>query len=154
MHVRSRKRRAARPDRKKLRELWSGPSVMQRITHAVLLSTCLAATLATASACAGEADVLRLQQQRAQQQMELQLRMRQQQERATRAAPDAATDPQRRQFEIEQQQRLQQFNDTQSRGDVVDRSRSHGSEQLPNEQMRRFDTAPRLNTDRSIAGVR
>ena len=82
---------------------------------------------------------MRLQQQRAQQQMELQLRMRQQQERATRAAPDAATDPQRRQFEIEQQQRLQQFNDTQSRGAVMERPRSQGSEQAPNEQMRRFD---------------
>jgi uncharacterized protein HemX len=154
MHVRSRKRRAAHRNRKKLRELWRGPSVMQRSTHVVLLSTCLAAMLATASACAGEGGVLRLQQQRAQQQMELQLRMQQQQEQATRAAPDATTDPQRRQFEIEQQQRLQQFNDTQSRGAVMERPRSQGSEQAPNEQMRRFDAAPRLNTDRSIAGVR
>jgi hypothetical protein len=127
---------------------------MQRSTQVVLLSTCLAAMLATASACAGEADVLRLQQQRAQQQMELQLKMQQQQEWASRAAPDATMDPQRRQFEIEQQQRLQQFNESQSRGALLEGPRSQGSEHAPNEQMRRFDAAPRLNTDRSIAGVR
>jgi hypothetical protein len=103
---------------------------------------------------ASEADLPRLQQQRAQQQMELQLKMQQQQERATRSPPDAAADIQRRQFEVEQQQRLQRFNDTQSREAALQQRRDLATDAASTDQARRLQTAPKLNTDRSIAGAR
>jgi hypothetical protein len=85
--------------------------------------------------------------------MELQLRMQQQQERATRPAPDAAAETQRRQFEVEQQQHLQQFNDTQSRA-AASQLRRPTIDDVPADPMRRVESPPRVNTDRSIAGSR
>jgi hypothetical protein len=113
--------------------------------------------LASASAGATEMDISRLQRERAQQQMELQLRMQQQQERASRAVPSGPADAQLRASEIDQQRRLRQFQDEQSRAALAaDAARGprNNADQLQAEQTRRFETGRRLNTDRSIAGGR
>jgi hypothetical protein len=125
-----------------------------------LLRCCTASLLGIAASggSATEGDISRLQQQRAHQQIELQLKMQQQQERASRPAPSAPVDAQLRRFEADQQQRLRQLQDEQSRAAAAARagqlSREGTLDRSPDARTRASETGQRLNTDRSIAGAR
>jgi hypothetical protein len=62
-------------------------------------------------------------------------------------------DAQLRRFEVEQQQRLRQFQDEQSRA-AAQPSRDAAVERLRGDEARGLEARPRINTDRSIAGGR
>jgi len=136
----------------------AGPREMRRSKLFRLPAVACMGLLACAAAGATETDISRLQRERAQQQMELQLRMQQQQERASRPVPSGPADVQLRASEIDQQRRLRQFQDEQSRAalaaDAARGARNHNAGRLQAEETRRFETGRRLNTDRSIAGGR
>lgn len=76
------------------------------------------ALLTATQAPAADANVQQQFQLREQQQMELQLKMQQQLDRSTRPLGSPA-DFQARQLDRDQQQRLQQFNDLQTRGMIA-----------------------------------
>src|SRR5687767_1571980 len=76
----------------------------------------LAVASAPAVAADASTDVQRQLLQREQQQMELRLKMQQQIDRSTRQPLSPSADFNMRQLDRDQQQRLQQFNDLQTRG--------------------------------------
>jgi len=118
-----------------------------------------ALALAATAASAGDAEVQRQLQIREQQQIELRLKMQQQQERAAQPSPSHSTDVRRRQLERDQQQRLREMHDRQSRATVApdaagtpeatpaeaDRQRALRS---GTEQLNRFDTERRIEGQR------
>lgn len=99
--------------------------------------------------------------EREQQQTELRLKMQQQRERSARPSSSPSADFQRRQVERDQQQRLQQLHEQQSRAavapdgsDVPDAGLRAAERQRAIEsgagQLQRFDSERRLEAERNV----
>lgn len=124
----------------------------------------IACGLTPFAAGASDAHVQRQIQQREQQQMQLQLKMQQQRDRAMRPPSSAAGDFQRRQVERDQQQRVQQFHEQQSRamiapdrqgapeGAVREAERQRGIHGGAG-QLHRYDIERRFEADRDAAAA-
>ena len=130
------------------------------ITTTAPLLTCVLA-FASAAAGAADAEVQRQLEQREQQQIELRLKMQQQQERAAQPPSSYSADVRRRQLERDQQQRLREQHDRQSRAVVppdapgspeatraeADRQRAIRGDA---EQLNRFGAERRMEGQRTV----
>jgi hypothetical protein len=102
-------------------------------------------------------DVQRQLQQREQRQTELRLKMQQQRDRATQPLPSPSSDLERRLLERDQQQRLRQLHEQQSRSGVApsaagEMQRESDRQRYPqaaSEQLKRFEYERQREIERS-----
>jgi hypothetical protein len=107
-------------------------------------------------------DLQKLQRERAQQQLELQLKMQQQQDRASRPADSAPFDLQRRQVDLQQQQRQREILEEEARAtvgasqdDTLKQSRATANEragQAATQQLQRFEKERQTELERARSG--
>jgi hypothetical protein len=131
-------------------------------THSTALRLwVIACGLTPFAAGASDVHVQRQIQQREQQQMQLQLKMQQQHDHARRPPSSSSGDFQRRQAERDQQQRLQQFHEQQSRATIAPEGGGAPEGTLRDAErqralqggagpLHRYDTERRLQAERDL----